>query len=64
MEQAIKAINERIEVKLQLHRYVEYAESTLGNSNDMFKYRHQIIIDDLKREVAELKRAKEKLQEL
>ncbi|MEZ7494483.1 hypothetical protein QO206_03235 [Leeuwenhoekiella aequorea] len=62
MKEAIKGINERIAIKEQLFRYVESAESRFtGNARDEFKYRHQIIIQDLKDDVAELKRAKEKL---
>lgn len=62
MKEAIKGINERIAIKEQLFKYVQLAESTSsGNGSDEFKYRHQLIIQDLKDDVAELKRAKEKL---
>lgn len=64
MIEAIKAINERIELKLQLHRYVEYAGKGFSDSTDnVVRYRHQLIIDELKKDVAKLKRAKELLEQ-
>ena len=61
MKEAIRAINERIEIKLQLFRCVESAVPNLDNASDEFKSRHYIIIKDLKSDVAELKRLKEKI---
>jgi len=63
MKEALKAINERIEVKLQLFRYVESSVPNLDRATEEFKSRHHIIIEDLKKDVAELKRAKQKLME-
>ncbi|GLB51735.1 hypothetical protein NBRC110019_07740 [Neptunitalea chrysea] len=64
MKEAIKAINERIELKSQLFRYVEYVESTFDSRTEAeFKYRHEIIKKEIKSDVQELKRAKEKIIE-
>ena len=61
MKEAIKAINERIEIKLQLFRCLESAVPNLDNATEEFKSRHYIIVKDLKSDVAELKQLKEKI---
>ncbi len=61
MKEALKALQERIEIKLQLFRYVESVEQNMCDATDEFKYRHAIIIKDLKSDVQELRRAKEKI---
>jgi hypothetical protein len=62
MSEARNSIRKRIEQKEQLFRYCQMAENNINNPSLEWEYNHEQIIKGLKEDVANLKKAIEKLK--